>query len=281
VPRVSAIVAGCVFASLAFVASPLAAAPSIYKLSAKALIPSADVAGFDRITSQSAKPITGKAALGLTSSWTADYTSAANETGVGTIGVLVFRSEAAAGVQYSSACSSGCDVQRWHGWRLKRSFELSPSGNRFRIVSVVANCRNLVVGGTISALDNKDHLTIRLKSIVDAMFGRAVATGMTRCGSQPVPPPSGQKFYWSEDQANAIVVAKVRLPDCVVIPSDTDCAGRTGFALSSADCQGYDELGTSFTFNRFECRVLTYGGDFEARIAVYVTGPTTFRWKTL
>lgn len=95
-----------------------------------------------------------------------------------------------------------------------------------------------------------------------------------------------RKWYWSETQAEAAVVTKVRLPQCRVYPDDPQCLAHTphivGFTLGPVDCRGADELRSTFTFNRFSCRVVArYAPKIGGTIAVYVTGPLTFRWKVL
>jgi hypothetical protein len=91
-----------------------------------------------------------------------------------------------------------------------------------------------------------------------------------------------KKWYWSETQAEALVVKKVRVPYCRVFPDSPTCPGdRVLMYLESADCVGADELGSSFKFNRFRCQVVINYGYAKGRIAVYVTGPTTLRWKII
>jgi hypothetical protein len=55
-----------------------------------------------------------------------------------------------------------------------------------------------------------------------------------------------------------------------------------GFQLGRADCIGSDELGATFKYNRFRCAVVSkYPPYFKVRVAMYVTGPTTFRWMII
>jgi hypothetical protein len=101
-----------------------------------------------------------------------------------------------------------------------------------------------------------------------------------------------KKWYWTQSRAEALVVARVKLPFCRVDPSDPDCAPNgvprpghpnlIGFSLGEAQCSGSDELGSSFRYRRFSCRVITpYPPYFRATVAVYVTGAATFQWKLL
>jgi hypothetical protein len=106
------------------------------------------------------------------------------------------------------------------------------------------------------------------------------ATALALAGTASAATP--KKWYWSETQAEALVVKKVRVPYCRVFPDSPTCPGdRVLMYLESADCVGADELGSSFKFNRFRCQVVINYGYAKGRIAVYVTGPTTLRWKII
>jgi hypothetical protein len=91
-----------------------------------------------------------------------------------------------------------------------------------------------------------------------------------------------KRYYWPESRAEAFVVAKVKIPACNVYPDDNRCPGwQVSIAVISADCRGASELGTTFRYNRFTCKIILYNNDAEGAIAVYVVGPTTFHWKIL
>jgi hypothetical protein len=91
-----------------------------------------------------------------------------------------------------------------------------------------------------------------------------------------------KKWYWSEARAERTVKAKVKIPYCQLYPDDNGCPGlKVRVALDSAKCRGASEKGSTFTYNRFTCDVVTYNSEARATIAVYVTGRYTFRWKLL
>lgn len=99
------------------------------------------------------------------------------------------------------------------------------------------------------------------------------------------------KWSWTASQAERLVLQKVRIPFCRVFPNENDCANgrpipgshgtRGGYRVASASCVGTDEIGSSFRFPRFSCEVVTAQYPRQGHIAVYVTGPTTFRWKII
>lgn len=258
-----AVVAG-VFAN-----SSAAVPPSLYKGTATKLIPMAIDAGYEQLTSRT--PGTTRA--------TASYSSSDPSVGTGTISIEVFKVEAGATAKWGTLPGT---VARMNGWWLKWSFQVG--SDRLRTVSIVGHCRNLVVAASRAALDNRDHLTKRLKIIVDDVFAKAIAAGMTACGSSQgaAPPSSAKKYYWTESEAEAMVVQKVRLPYCTVWPNDSDCRAQSAWPLEDARCRGIDELGTTFRFNRFTCDVVaSYRYKKGGRIAVWVTGLTTLRWQLI
>ena len=100
--------------------------------------------------------------------------------------------------------------------------------------------------------------------------------------ASPVGATAPKKYYWPASRAEAFVVAKVKVPACNVYPEDNRCPGwQVSIAVISADCRGASELGTTFRYNRFTCKIVLYNDDAEGTIAVYVVGPTTFHWKIL
>jgi hypothetical protein len=115
-----------------------------------------------------------------------------------------------------------------------------------------------------------------------AMAGIAcLVAGATLAGSAAGGVPK-KSYYWPESRAESFVVAKVKIPGCNVWPDDNRCPGwQVSVAVISADCSGASELGTTFKYNRFTCKVVLYNNDAEGKIAVYVVGPTTFHWKIL
>lgn len=273
-----------------------AAPPSIYKGLAKHLIPSADDAGYAQVVSQSGRPLTSRPKPGLLSSWTASYSGGTNDngipnSGVGTVGVMVFRTEAAAKAQYEGICV-GCDHQRFHGWqlqcmKLQRAGECGHpmpqcSGCSFTSsLTLLARCRNIVVA------EANVGSRYGSKAILSAVGDHAVTGGMTACGassaSTPLPPTGS--VYWSESQAEENVIRSVKIPACNV-SSSTNCAGEPGLVVDTANCRGSDERDSTFTYSRFTCEITVayyHGGDPLARghIAVYPTGPTTLRWKII
>jgi hypothetical protein len=215
--RVSLALVFALVAVLAVVANGATAArePTLYTHSAKRLVPSAAEAGFESLTSQSAKALGSKPKPGLLSSWTSDYKSSDK---VGVVGVMVFRSEATARVIYDDACS-GCDPQvLYRGWRFKRAFEISPVGRNWPVVTLIAHCRNLVVTATRSAGDNKQHLTTEVKPVIEGILARAAALGMTACKPRPTPPPPGLFARGSATGRGARVVAAgtIRRPGTIL-----------------------------------------------------------------
>lgn len=101
-----------------------------------------------------------------------------------------------------------------------------------------------------------------------------------------------KRWYWTESRAEGFVLLKVKLPGCRYAPSPTECTADgkplpghpnvVGFQLGDAQCTGSNELGQTFKYARFSCRVISaYAPFFRATVAVYVTGPVTFRWKII
>ena len=121
---------------------------------------------------------------------------------------------------------------------------------------------------------------LRMKVLATAaalLFAVVVSTTATAA--------TAKKWYWSESRADAVVVANVRIPFCRVYPGDNECPvgsmKNVAIRLDSADCSGASEYRSSFTYNRFTCEVVTYNNGANARIAVYVTGRSTFRWRVI
>jgi hypothetical protein len=107
-----------------------------------------------------------------------------------------------------------------------------------------------------------------------------VAAVMVATASAATP----KKFYWSEEKAESLAAAKVRIPYCKVFPADSKCPGYTyGFyGLNEVLCTGADEKGETFTYARFRCRFLAgvRVQDYaRGSLTLYPTGKTTFRWK--
>ncbi|HZT15702.1 MAG TPA: hypothetical protein VFA19_07105 [Gaiellaceae bacterium] len=254
--------------------------PKLYPATATSLLPSAMSAGYDRIASQSAKPLAAHPKPGLRSSATRQYRSTDPVLGVEILGAMVFRSEAQARAQYASVCTHGCDAMKFNGWSFKRRSEVEPATSD-KAVTLVALCRNVVLGAIRVASDNADHITRQLRGTLDAVFAKAYSSGMTPCGSAATPLPRTGTYYWSESQADTFVVKLVRIPYCDAFANDSGCSGEAPLRLQSADCRGVDERGSTFTYSRFECDVVVYGGYARGRIAVFPTGPASLRWKLL
>lgn len=100
-----------------------------------------------------------------------------------------------------------------------------------------------------------------------------------------------RKWYWTEAHAETAILA-TRLPYCRVYPDDSGKCLATGqrrpgaplgvrIPLVASECKGAGELGQTFRYSRFSCRVLAYDRQTRLDLAVYVTGPTTFRWAVL
>lgn len=116
----------------------------------------------------------------------------------------------------------------------------------------------------------------------------AIALGISTASAAPT---AAKRWYWTQSRAETLVLAKVRLPGCRVSPDPTNCSasgaplpGRhpIGFTLGEVRCSGAGELGVSFKYSRFSCEVVSsYPPYFTAEIAVYVTGPNTFRWAII
>jgi hypothetical protein len=115
-----------------------------------------------------------------------------------------------------------------------------------------------------------------LVAVSAAVVGPAVAAPSSSAASQA---------YWSESKAETLVVRKVKIPYCRIWPEDSECpdgtmrSGRT--PVIKADCTGASEYKATFRYNRFTCKIVTYNHNAHGRIAVYVTGRLTFRWKIL
>lgn len=247
-----------------------AAPPSLYKSSAKRLIPTAAEAGFDQITSQSDSP---KRA-------TASY-ERLSQRGVATatVTIRVFLTDAAAKESYDASCP-GCELRSFNGWRYKRLFEQTTVTTPGAL-KLVARCRNVRVDW-VTAPAGKESSTRTSKLMIDeAIFAKAVRLGMTTCAGTPKPPPTTGSYYWTENHAEAIVLQKVWIPNCVVNPDDPQCRGRNAWGLRSAECRGLDEKPGTFTYSRFTCEIVVFGVNLRGRIAVWPTGPTTLRWRLL
>ena len=104
---------------------------------------------------------------------------------------------------------------------------------------------------------------------------------------------SPRKWYWAQSRAEAMVVQKVRIPDCW-FSGDVRCTNPPGpywasggprWKPSSVECTGADEYRSSFKFNRFACKLVI--ADYYGRplangvVGVYVTGQATMRWKLI
>lgn len=119
-----------------------------------------------------------------------------------------------------------------------------------------------------------------IATLVSVVIAGAAAGALTSDASS-----STRKWYWTESHAEAAVIAHVRIPYCRVDPSDSHCGTGTpyhvGLAVISADCVGATELRSTFRYNRFTCRIVTYNNGAEGKIAVFPVSATAFHWKIL
>ena len=93
------------------------------------------------------------------------------------------------------------------------------------------------------------------------------------------PPPTTGTYFWSESFAESVLVAKLKIPYCNIDPGNANCGTRAPIPVRRAECRGLDEKKGTFTYSRFTCESST--GSAAGRIAVWPTGPTTFRWEIL
>jgi hypothetical protein len=262
------IVLGC----LAITGVSGAATPSLYKGSAQLLLPTADETGYAQVTTQS-----GAGARA----------SATYETATGTrpgflkIALRVFKTEAAALSSFDAACA-GCQLKAVGSgsWKFKQRLDVAADGNT---LTLVARCRNLRVDTTQRVYGTNPHVVAGgAKRIIDGIFQKARSAGMSPCsGVGSSPPPTGS-YYWSESQAEAMVVSKVRIPACNVEGADSTCGTQSAYRVVDASCRGLDEKPGTFTYSRFTCDIRAgYQGRIAGRIAVWPTGPTTLKWRIL
>lgn len=140
-----------------------------------------------------------------------------------------------------------------------------------------------------SAPDDEHTFGVGLNSKLARMQAVMVVVSLFVCA--PVAMASDQatpkRWYWTEEKAEAVAAAKIRIRYCLVFTTDARCvsdpSGKHGFyGVNEISCVGADEKGESFTFSRFRCRfvagVRLY--DYAAgRLLLYPAGPTAFRWK--
>jgi hypothetical protein len=120
-----------------------------------------------------------------------------------------------------------------------------------------------------------------------ALLGIALSAVSSAVAATP------KKFYWTEPRAEAMVQQQVKIPECWVWP-DNRCDNPPGpfwanggerMPVATVDCTGSDEYRSSFTFNRFRCKIVINDGNgvpaAHGTIAVYVTGRAKLRWKLL
>ena len=98
-----------------------------------------------------------------------------------------------------------------------------------------------------------------------------------------------KKWYWSEEQADAAVLTRIKIPACYLMMDDRRCAngvyrsdGRPyvgSTPIIEAECRGSDERGSSFTYARFMCRFVTYDANAVGRLILTPTGSVKLRWK--
>lgn len=253
-------------------AAAFAAGPGLFNGSAKALIPHRAGA---TITSQSV-PKFSHPKPGMRSSWSATYSD-----GVSLL-AAVFSSEAAAKNSYASNCG-GCDTGTDPtGWHYKHAYDAA-SGTNPAVATVVGWCHNVVVAAS-DAHGAGIALTTAARDEANQVFARAIILGMSPCQTTSAIPPK-TKVYWSENQAEAVITARLHVPNCDVFPDQENCDRQAPWRVSSAKCTGADERNGSFTYSRFSCDIEVDDGNgapiAQGRIALYPTGTTTFVWKLL
>ena len=248
-----------------------AASPSLYRSSAQSLIPSVEAAGFNETSGPS----------GSARRASASYTRSTPVPLTATIAVRVFQTEAAAKASYVASCP-GCNpgTVAPQKWTYKLRYDNPGQPNRG--VTLSALCRNVTTQMALAGAIGPTSLHRTAKLAVWKVFDKAVSLGMTQCGSTPTPPPRTGSYYWTEAEAEAIAVKKIRIPYCNVYPDDPGCSTQGAVGLHSAECRGLDEKPGTFTYSRFTCDVLVgYYGRIRGRLAVWPTGPTTLRWEII
>jgi len=165
---------------------------------------------------------------------------------------------------------------------------LQPDGHHIRAVGRIA---------LVALLALAFSMTARTSCAVAARAG-----SVTRCNSsvvtlaehrsgvlRPVVCPTSSRITWSESKAEMQVAAKVFFGWQV---NNKNWGSYTESVLS-VTCRGVGET-ASFMFSRFDCAIVeghpgyAFGSQVfpdrpvaKGHIAVYVTGPTTFRWAIL
>jgi hypothetical protein len=217
---------------------------------------------------------------------TATFTGSTGEGGrplSGTLAVRVFPTEAAAKASYAASCL-GCRggtvvPQKW------------PYKFRYDNVGGVANggvtlsglCRNVAAEVVLTTPLGLSTLNAWGKKLLWPVFDKAVALGMTQCGAAPSPPPRTGSYFWTESEAEAMVIRKVLISQCN-ISNTAGCEYARRERVKSAECRGLDEKPGTFTYSRFTCEIVTgsrYYTGARGRIAVWPTGPTAMRWTVL
>ena len=259
------------------VGSAGSAAPALYAGPAPKLIPTPAQAGFGAVRVQP----------GGSTRASARYSTPGSSAGATmSLSVRVFPTEAAATASVRSTCP-GCGPARTMGrgaWSARLRLDPGPPGARNK-TTVVASCRNLRVettsqpGGT-----DKNAVPARARRAIDAAIARAVGLGMSSScagtGGGTSAPETGTAF-WTESDAEAAVVEKVKIPYCKIAPHDAECRQQAPVAVTKAECQGQDAKAGTATYARFTC-ALTVGPEArQARIVVLPTGASTFRWQAL
>lgn len=263
---------------IAVVAASAAARPGpLYSGAARTLAPTAAQAGFSSITSAVPRALSTKPKPGLASVWTIKYATGTTEAGI--LSIQVFHTAAAAHQQYTIDCATGCSTGiDPAGWRFKLLVSGDPNG--YHTVSVVSACQNVIAGMTHSSSVSVGNLTKADRNVIDLVFNKAISVGCKPAQEIPT-----KKVYWTESHAEQAVVHTLRVPFCWLYPDETDCARFPGYHPATAHCTGADELGSSFTFSRFDCTIEVddpYGRDIgDGHVAVYPTGPSAFVWKLL
>lgn len=265
------LVAIAVLGVLAVAGDVTAANPSLYKGPAQQLMPTAEEARSAQITAQS----------GSGARASATYETPGTRPGYLKVALRVFKTESSAKSSFDAACP-GCPLKSTGSgsWKYKQRLDVAASGNT---LTLVARCRNLRVDTTQTVYGTNPHgLTSSSVRIIDGVFRKARAAGMSPCAGVGSTPPTTGTYFWSESYAEDMVVAKVRIPACNVEAAGSDCGTQAPYRVVSAECRGLDERPGTFTYSRFTCDIRAgYQGRIGGRIAVWPTGQATLRWRIL
>jgi hypothetical protein len=264
-----ALLAVAIITSLGIAGSSAGAPRALYKGSAQRLMPTAAETGYTEIASQA----------GTGSRASATYQTPGTTPQSMKVAIRVFKTEVAAKASFDAACP-GCALRNSRIWKYKLRLDLGADRNN--TVSLVARCRNLRVDTAMATRATNPHtIAGPSRRVIDGIFVKAMRLGMASCEGKGTPPPTSGTHYWTESFAEDMVIRKVRIPHCNVYPDDPNCRLGGSFSVISAECRGLDEKPGTFTYSRFTCEIVLFNRTARGRIAVWPTGPTTFRWEII